>query len=58
MSQEVFDKVPYKDVISMACYEALGKPMVSEDGRVFYPKGWLRFLGITAEELLSDEETQ
>ena len=62
MSQKVFSKVPYPDIISMAVYEALDKPMVSDEGHVFYPKGWLRFLGMTTEEVLqsngADNETK
>lgn len=59
MSQEVFERIPYPDIISMACHEALGLPMTSKDGELtFYPEGWLRFLGLTAEELLNDNATR
>ena len=46
---------PYLDIMTMAGYEATGLPIILKDGQKVYPTGWLRFLNITAEEVLDDK---
>jgi len=54
MNQDLLDLMPFEPTIFiMAGYEATGLPIILKNGAKLYPKGWLRFIKITPEEVLS-----
>ena len=48
----VIEQMPFTpDIATMACYEALGKPIILKNGAKMYPEGWLRFLKLDKDFL-------
>lgn len=54
MNEEVWEQLPFElNLITLACYEAHGKPITLKNGAKMYPKGWLKFLKLKPEDILN-----
>ena len=55
MNDWMIELLPFPlTLLNCACYEACGKPIILTNGAKVYPKGYLRFLKMTSEEVLGD----
>jgi len=54
MNDWMMDLLPFPlTLANLACYEATGEPVILTNGAKVYPKGYLRFLKMDKEDVLT-----